>query len=165
MDKQVPFYHKITRRLVSTKPAAWLLSRFAHLIDRFLLSRTNGRYSAAVILTGMPIINLTTIGARSGRPRKVPLLSIPDGKNIILIASNWGQQHHPGWYHNIRSNPEVQVESQAGAPSYEAREVMGEERERYWETAVEYYPGYKAYKKWAKEREIPVIVLTPTDTK
>ncbi len=165
MDKQVPFYHKITRRLVSTKPAAWLLSRFAHLIDRFLLSRTNGRYSTAVILTGMPIINLTTIGARSGRPRKAPLLSIPDGKNIILIASNWGQQHNPGWYHNIRANPEVQIESEVGMLYYEAREAKGAARQRYWQTAVDYYPGYKAYEKWARDREIPVIVLTPKDSR
>jgi deazaflavin-dependent oxidoreductase (nitroreductase family) len=124
---------------------------------------TNGRYSAAKLLFGMPVVCLTTTGARSGQPRTVPLLAIPDDENIILIASNWGQGHHPGWYYNLRANPEVHVEYNGFISPYFAQQAAGEERERKWRTAVDFYPGYEAYKKWAKGREIPVFVLSPIE--
>jgi deazaflavin-dependent oxidoreductase (nitroreductase family) len=102
-----------------------------------------------------------TIGAKSGRPRTVPLLGIPDQEKIILIASNWGQNRHPGWYYNVRANPDVRVESEGRELFYTAREVEGAERQGCWETAVQHYPGYEAYKRWTNGREIPVIVLAP----
>lgn len=155
--------YRLTRKTISTRPIAWLLSHTAHLFDRFLMSLTGGRYSLAALITGLPVINLTTTGAKSGRPRTVPLLGIPDGPNLILIASNWGRGRHPGWYYNLRANPEVQVEADGRTAAYMACEVDGPERERCWQTAVQCYPGYEAYKKWAGGREIPVIVLTPTN--
>lgn len=160
-DQPVSGLYRITRKLISTRTAAWLLSRVAHLADRFLLSVTNGRTSFAALTTGLPVISLTTVGARSKQPRTVPLLGIPDGENLILIASNWGQGRHPGWYYNIRANSDVQVAWDGRTKSYTAREVEGAERQQYWKMAVQYYPGYEAYKRWADGREIPVFLLTP----
>ncbi len=160
MGKQsVNARHRIARKLFSVKPVVWLLSHTAHLIDRFFISVTDGRVSAAGTLAGVPVISLTTTGAKSGQPRTIPLLGIPDGDNIVLIASNWGQGHHPAWYYNIRANPAVQVALNGRTTPYMAYEAQGEERQRCWQMAVQIYPGYEAYKKWTNGREIPVLVL------
>lgn len=165
MDDEAPGFYLAARKYVSKRPVAWLFSHFAHHVDRGLMWLTNGRYSAGKLLFGMPIICLTTTGARSGQPRTVPLLAVPDGENIILVASNWGQGHHPGWYYNVRANPEVLVEHNGVKSPYIARQAAGEEREGKWGTAVRFYPGYEAYKKWAKGREIPVFVLLPQENR
>jgi deazaflavin-dependent oxidoreductase (nitroreductase family) len=160
-DRPFRGHQGLAKKIFSVRPVVWLLARTAHVVDRALLSLTDGRYSAAALLTGLPVIGLTTIGAKSGRPRTVPLLGIPDEENLIVIASNWGQGRHPGWYYNVRANPDVQVESDGRELFYTAREVEGVERQRCWETAVQHYPGYEAYKRWTNGREIPVIVLAP----
>jgi deazaflavin-dependent oxidoreductase (nitroreductase family) len=162
-SKQEPVrgYQKLMKRLFRVRPAVWFLSNTAHLIDSFLMSVTNGRHSAAALLMGLPVISLTTTGAKSGRPRTVPLLGIPDGENMILIASNWGQGHHPGWYYNIRTNPRVEVTIQGQTTTYIAHKTEGEERQECWQRAAGIYPGYEAYKKWTRGREIPVIRLVP----
>jgi deazaflavin-dependent oxidoreductase (nitroreductase family) len=155
------WHHRISQKLISARIVTWLLSHSAHIIDRYTMRLTNGRFSAAALFTGLPVICLTTIGARSGRPHTIPLLGIPDGQNLIIIASNWGQGHHPAWYYNIRANPDVQVKKDGRTYAYIAHEAAGEERQRCWQTAVQCYPGYEAYKKWTDGREIPVIVLAP----
>ena len=88
---------RTVRRVIATPPAAWLLARTIHRVDGATLRLSRGRTTASALLSGLPIIQLTTIGARSGRPRTVPLVGIPDGDRLILIASNWGQTKHPAW--------------------------------------------------------------------
>jgi deazaflavin-dependent oxidoreductase (nitroreductase family) len=149
----------MARKIFSVRPVAWLLSHTAHRIDRLLMLATNGRYSAAGLLAGLPVISLTTIGAKSGQSRTVPLLGIPDGENLILISSNWGQGHHPAWYYNIRANPAVQVVLNGRAIDYMAHETQGEDRQKLWQAATRIFPGYEAYKKRSAGREIPVILL------
>ena len=107
------------------------------------------------------MITLTTIGAKSGRPRSVPLIGIPDGDELILVASNWGQERHPGWYYNLRANPRVIASMNGSKQAYMAREAAGEERARYWQKAAGVYGGYEAYKSRVGEREIPVVILSP----
>jgi deazaflavin-dependent oxidoreductase (nitroreductase family) len=113
------------------------------------------------LLVGLPIITLTTTGARSGLRRSVPLVGIPDGDKIILIASNWGQKRHPAWYYNLLANPGVRVSHDSTARDYIAREAKGEEYAYYWNKAVSANAGYSAYRQRTGGREIPVIVLTP----
>ena len=151
--------HQLFRKIFSIRPVTWLLSHVAHRLDRFLMTVTNGRYSAAGLLAGLPLISLTTIGAKSGQPRTIPLLGIPDGDNLIVIASNWGQGRHPAWYYNVRANPKVQLGLNGRVFDYVAYETEGKERQRCWQMAVQVYPGYNAYKKWSGTRQIPVIVL------
>jgi deazaflavin-dependent oxidoreductase (nitroreductase family) len=113
---------------------------------------------ASALVTGLPIIALTTTGARSGRPRTVPLVRVPDGERLILIASNWGQAKHPAWYYNVKANPQVTITRDGVTRPYVAREVVGEERAACWGRAVALYPGYRGYAERAG-REIPVVVL------
>ena len=155
---------RTVRRVIATPPAAWLLARTIHRVDGATLRLSRGRTTASALLSGLPIIQLTTIGARSGRPRTVPLVGIPDGDRLILIASNWGQTKHPAWYYNVKAHPEVKITGR-DVPAervYMAREVTGEERERCWAKAVALYPGYRGYAARAG-REIPIIVLESPD--
>ncbi|MFO7661156.1 MAG: nitroreductase family deazaflavin-dependent oxidoreductase [Chloroflexota bacterium] len=146
------------RKIIATRLVGWGLSHTIHHLDRAVIRLSDGRTSAAALFTGLPIIALTTTGARSGRPRTVPLVGIPDDERLILIASNWGQERHPGWYHNIRANPQVTVRYDGQEAEYTAREVSGEEREAYWKRATTLYPGYRQYAV-RTGREIPIMVL------
>ena len=150
------------RRVIATQPVAWLLARTIHHVDGATLRLSSGRTTASAVLSGLPIIQLTTTGARSGRPRTVPLVGIPDGERLILIASNWGQAKHPAWYYNVKANPQVTITRDGVARPYIAREVTGEERAACWGRAVAVYPGYRGYAARAA-RGIPVIVLESSE--
>ena len=80
---------------------------------------------------------------------------------MVLIASNFGRAHHPGWYHNLRANPQATLATGGQSRTYVAREATGPEREVYWRKAVDLNPGYAAYEARTGGREIPVIVLMP----
>jgi len=149
---------RAVRRVIAARPAAWLLARTIHHIDRAVLRLSGGRTTAAALFSGLPILAVTTTGARSGRPRTVPLVAVPDGERLILIASNWGQSSHPAWYYNMKANPQVIVGDGLAARHGLAREVVGEERAACWAKAVAVYPGYDAYARRAG-REIPVILV------
>lgn len=155
--------HALTRRVVSSSWGAKLASTFAHHLDRPLIRWTNGRYSVASLLAGLPLVNLTTIGRKSGQPRTVPLVGMRDEEKLILIASNWGGNKHPAWYYNLTANPQVTVTVNGRTAPYTAREATEPERETYWELARQTYVGYDKYKDRAANRTIPVIVLTPAN--
>jgi deazaflavin-dependent oxidoreductase (nitroreductase family) len=92
----------------------------------------------------------------------VPLVAIPDGEGLILIASNWGRTHHPSRYYNLKASPKVAVTFRNRTRDYIAREVEGAERDACWNKAVEAYPGYAAYEERCTPRKIPLIVLAPS---
>jgi deazaflavin-dependent oxidoreductase (nitroreductase family) len=155
-------WQEAVKSITATRPVAWLLARVLHHIDAAIIKLTSGRHSATEIMTGLPILVLTTTGARTGKPHVVPLLALREGDNLVLIASNFGQSHHPAWYYNLCANPEVSVSIGGFSRTYYAGEVDGAEREGYWNRVVKLYKGYDAYKDRARGRKIPVIVLTPT---
>ena len=101
------WWQRLLQRLASTRTGAWVFSRIAHRIDRVLLGLSDGRVSTSRVLAGVPTVRLTTTGAKTGLDRTVPVMGIPDGENWVLIASNWGGDSHPAWYHNLSANPEV----------------------------------------------------------
>ncbi len=145
--------------MASISIVAWVFSYSMHHVDRLVLRLSKGRHTAVNLLTGLPVVTLTAIGAKSGRARAVPLIGIPVEDKVVLIASNWGQNHHPSWYYNLKANPEVVLAIKGEESSYLASEVSGDEREQYWQEAVSIYAGYAAYKQRTGGREIPVMVL------
>ena len=157
------FLQTTVRRLAATAPVAALLVPLAHRLDRLALRLSGGRTTAVGLLAGLPLITLTTVGAKSGQLRSVPLVGIPDGDGLILVASNFGQEHHPAWYYNLRKNPYASVKIGGVARSYRAEEVSGAEYDRCWARAVTLYAGYAAYKTRTGGRQIPILVLTPAD--
>jgi deazaflavin-dependent oxidoreductase (nitroreductase family) len=108
----------------------------------------------------LPVLLLTTTGRRSGRKRTTPLVYLPDGENMVVIASNGGSDRHPEWWLNLRSQPKAEVQVGANARSVIAGVAEGAERERLWREVVELYHGYDEYSRMT-DREIPVVVLKP----
>lgn len=113
-------------------------------------------------LRGMPIVLLTTVGAKSGKLRKTPLMRVEHEGEYALVASLGGAPKHPVWYYNVKKNPRVELQDASDKREYLAREVTGEEKALWWERAVAAYPDYAEYQE-RTDREIPVFVLTPTD--
>jgi deazaflavin-dependent oxidoreductase (nitroreductase family) len=140
-----------------SKPGSWFFVNVAMRIDRVLLPLSRGRLSISV---GRRVGILESVGAKSGQVRKTPLLFIRDGDHVVLIASMGGAPRHPAWLHNIRANPRVSFLGPGGTSgAYLAREAEGDERDRLWDEAVDYYSGYATYEVRAGERQIPVVVL------
>jgi deazaflavin-dependent oxidoreductase (nitroreductase family) len=146
-------------RVAASRPGSWFYVNVAPIVDRRLLRWSNGRVSISV---GQPVLLLEVVGAKSGQVRRTPLVFAADGEDVILIASRGGDTKHPGWFHNLKANPDVQLYA-PGARSgrYRAKIVEGEERERAWKRAVRVYPGYETYRERAGSRRIPVVVLSP----
>jgi deazaflavin-dependent oxidoreductase (nitroreductase family) len=124
-----------------------------------LFERSNGAESNT--LRGMPVIVLTTVGAKSGKLRKNALMRVEHDGEYAVVASLGGSPSHPVWYYNVVANPHVELQDGATRRDYTAREVSGAEKALWWERAVAAYPDYAAYQR-RTEREIPVFVLTPT---
>jgi deazaflavin-dependent oxidoreductase (nitroreductase family) len=122
------------------------------LIEEFRANRGGGP------MAGRRLLLLTTSGAKSGRPHTAPMMYIPDGERLLVIASNIGAPSHPDWYRNLVANPDVTVE--VGDQTYAARAstIVGAERERIWAGIVERYPFFAEHQ--AKTaRQIPVVAL------
>lgn len=111
-------------------------------------------------MKGKPIILLTTIGAKTGKLRKTPLMRVEHDGQYAVVASLGGAPKHPVWYHNIKKNPLVELQDGSDTRDYDAREVFGDEKATWWQRAVEAFPDYADYQT-KTERQIPVFVLTP----
>ena len=126
--------------------------------------RSGGQRANTLADTGLPIIVVSTRGAKSGKVRKFALMRVEHGGAYALVASKGGAPEHPLWYHNLIAHP-TQVMVQDGPEPFDAqvREVHGEERARWWERAVAAYPPYAEYQE-RTERQIPVLVATRRET-
>lgn len=149
------------RQFAASGPGAWLFARLLKHIDRPVHRLTRGRHTFASLVSGIPVVMLTTVGARSGRLRTVPLLGIPDEGDIAIIASNFGQHRHPAWYHNLRARPDVEVVVDGRRRPVRAVLADGERRARIWQSGLHIYPGFGQYERRAAHRDIAVFVLTP----
>lgn len=114
------------------------------------------------MLNGMPVIILTSVGARSGRLRKSPLMRVEHDGEYAVVASLGGAPKHPVWYYNLVANPHVELQDGPEKHDYTAREVTGAEKAIWWDRAVAAYPPYTDYQE-KTERQIPVFVLTRLD--
>jgi deazaflavin-dependent oxidoreductase (nitroreductase family) len=144
-------------------PGMWrVYAPTLHHLDRIVYRFTDGRSTVTSWLTGLPIVQLTTVGAKSGLRRTLPLVAIPHEDGWVVIASNFGQPRHPAWYYNLRANPQVTVSCEGQTREMSARELEGEERDRWYERGIQMYPGWTSYReRTAAYRRIPVIELMP----
>ena len=118
--------------------------------------------TAAHDLRGMPIIVLTSVGAKSGMLRKTALMRVEHDGEYAVVASQGGAPTHPVWYWNLTKTPQVELQDGAEKHDYLAREVTGDEKAVWWERAVAAYPPYADYQT-KTERQIPVFLLTRTE--
>lgn len=111
-------------------------------------------------MRGMPVIILTSKGARTGKIRKTPLMKVEHDGRYAVVASLGGAPKHPLWYYNVVANPLVELQDGPVRRDMIAREVSGEEKAVWWERAVTAFPDYADYQK-KTEREIPLFVVEP----
>ena len=120
--------------------------------------RSGGQRANTLLDTGWPIIIVTTRGNRSGKLRKFGLMRVEHDGEYALVASKGGAPENPLWYHNLKARPSaLMVQDGPEAFNFEAREVSGDERARWWDRAVAAYPPYAEYQT-KTDRQIPVFV-------
>lgn len=132
-------------------------------VHRALLRLSGGRvgWQAA----GMPMLELTTIGRKSGERRSTMLSSpLQLGDTLVIVASRGGDDTHPAWYHNIVANPDVEVVLKGGPPTaMRGRVATAEERAELWPRVTRDHANYAGYQR-RTEREIPLVLLEPVDS-
>jgi deazaflavin-dependent oxidoreductase (nitroreductase family) len=133
-------------------PATWVRDQVE------LYEGSNG--TKGTTLRGLPVIILTTVGVKSGKLRKVPLMRVEHEGVYAIVASLGGAAKNPVWYYNVLADPHVEVRDRTDTWDMRAREVAGEEKAAWWDRAVTAYPDYAKYQQ-KTEREIPVFVLEP----
>jgi deazaflavin-dependent oxidoreductase (nitroreductase family) len=148
----------------SLKPVSLFYARTLHHLDRRVFQLSNGKTTFAAWASGLPIAMLETTGAKSGRKNTLPVVGIPEGEDLIVIASNYGQARHPAWYHNLKAHPRARVTVDGATREMHAFEVTDPaERERLFEQASRQFIVFPAYKKRTDKigRRIPIIRLKP----
>jgi F420H(2)-dependent quinone reductase len=133
-------------------PSGWARKQ----VERY--EATNGEKGGE--LQGRPVIVLTSVGAKTGKIRKTPLMRVEHEGTYAVVASLGGSPEHPVWYHNLNADPHVELQDRATKRDYTAREVVGDEKAVWWERAVATWPEYAKYQT-KTERQIPVFVLEP----
>jgi deazaflavin-dependent oxidoreductase (nitroreductase family) len=127
-------------------------------IHRAILKVSFGKYGWQA--AGMPVLELTTIGRKSGEPRSCMLTSpLQVGDVYVIVASRGGDDHHPAWFLNLQSNPEVTVSIRGGQPEKKCARIASEqERAEMWPKIITKFRNYGGYQE-KTSREIPVILL------
>ncbi|MCU1700407.1 MAG: deazaflavin-dependent nitroreductase family protein [Mycobacterium sp.] len=112
-------------------------------------------------LEGRPVVILTSVGAKSGKVRKNPVMRIVDGHRYVAVASAGGSPTNPSWYANLVAHPRVRLQDGTSVKEFQAREVTGHEKRYYWAVAERFWPHFPEYRRLAGCRDIPIMVLEP----
>ena len=128
-------------------------------VHQVVYDRSGGRIGAS--LAGRPMLLLRTTGARTGQARTAALLYVRDGEDYAVIASKGGDDRHPGWYHNLIADPDVEIQVGTDTVPVRARVAQGDERDRLWAAADAVNKGQYTTYQSRTDREIPVVVLAP----
>jgi deazaflavin-dependent oxidoreductase (nitroreductase family) len=123
---------------------------------------TNGAEANTLRDTGYPIVVITSVGAKSGKLRKNPVMRVERDGKYVAIASKGGAPEQPEWYYNFLAHPEVDLQDGAEPRTYRARLLEGDERAEWWQYAVDTWGTYASYQE-KTDREIPVFLLEPVD--
>jgi deazaflavin-dependent oxidoreductase (nitroreductase family) len=152
-------YGKLTSAARPPRPGspafkAWtLLTQVNTTAYRLTGGRVGGSFDRA------PVLLLHHVGRRSGQERVAPLLYLPDGDDLVIVASYGGAPRSPAWFHNLRAHPDTVVQVGREQRPVTAREATAAERARLWPALIDLYPAYGDYQA-RTEREIPLVVLT-----
>lgn len=141
-------------------------AKVVNLVHRNLFHATNGLIGGKV--GRMPVVELTTIGRKSGKRRSTMLTTpIHDDDTVVLVASYGGDDRHPTWFLNLRDNPDVEIRMMGRHRRMRARVATDTERATLWPKVIGTYRGYAQYQR-STERQIPLVILEPrpdtTDT-
>ena len=163
-QRQYSAFQFLNQKFGSTRVGSWLYARTLHHLDRAFLKLTRVRTPLSSVLAGLPEVMVTTVGAKTGRSRTLPLVYIrdeADPNTFAVVASNFGQHHNPAWYYNLKASPRARCSFGGQTGEYVAHEATGEEYEKFWRRAADTYIGYPLYQQRAGGRHIPIMVMSP----
>lgn len=135
----------------------WVVRAFTR-VNVWLYKLSGGRLMNRY--AGDPICLVTMTGAKSGKRRIVPLMYVPHGDNVILVASLAGAPQNPFWYHNLRAHPNIEVGYDGQRRNLRARIVDSTEKAELWPICVEHYASFEDYQK-RTNRDIPIFICEP----
>lgn len=148
---------RVLGTIAATRPGARVFRAVLPALDRTTRRLTGGEHTFTELV--LPTLVLVSTGRRSGLERRQPLVHQPTEDGWAVVGSNWGQERHPAWTHNLLARPDAHVEVDGEVVPVTARLTEGEERERLYRRFEELSPNYREYRDWSGDREIRVFVL------
>ena len=145
----------------STRWGAWMFSKTLRHMDDLMGRLTHGRASAPEVLAGLPVLDLTTIGRKSGQRRTSHLISVPVGDTLALLGTNFGQPSTPAWVLNLEADPHASVTYKTRTLEVLARPATEEEQAQVFAASSGIYGGYQKYQTRITGRRVRVFVLEP----
>jgi deazaflavin-dependent oxidoreductase (nitroreductase family) len=154
-------FQRMMQALVSSRPGAWLFSRLLPTLDTVVGKLSGGRTSVPALLAGLPVLDVTTTGRKSGLRRTTHLLSVPVGEDLALLGTNFGQPATPGWVFNLEADPQAEVTFKNRTLPVVARPASEAERDEVMRLAAGIYGGYAKYQTRISGRTVRIFVLEP----
>ena len=145
----------------ATKAGSWMAQRTIYRLDRPLYRWTDGKVTVPGVAIGIPVLLLTTTGAKSGLERTMPVMGVPLGEGIALLGTNFGQPKAPAWVFNLEAHPEAVVRWRDRSAVVVARPATDAERELAWTNAARLYHGFAEYRKRITDRPVRMFILEP----
>ena len=147
--------------LAGTRPGAWFFSKVLRHLDTGMARLTGGRTTIAELLAGLPVLDVTTTGRRSGQRRTSHLIAIPHGETLALLGTNFGQSSTPAWVHNLEADPRAHAQFKQRGRDVVARPASDDEIAAIFAASREYYGGYAKYQQRITGRTVRAFVLEP----
>lgn len=144
-------------------PMVRAIMKLASRFNVWLYQRTDGRFGGKFVIGGAPVCLLTMTGRKTGLRRTTPLIHIPHGEDILLVASQGGLDTHPLWYRNLLANPDVEINAFGNVRQMIARQATPEEKSALWPTIRAVHPDFDEYQA-RTDRDIPVMICSPRRT-
>lgn len=154
-------FQRLIQGLASTRPGAWVFAKVLRHLDDAATRLSRGRLSAPEVLAGLPVLDLTTTGRKSGSPRASHLISIPVGDDLAVIGSNFGQPSTPAWVLNLEAEPTATVVYKQRTVAVVARPASEDEARDVMERSRAIYGGYEKYVQRISGRRVRIFVLEP----
>lgn len=149
------------RQFAATAVGSWLLARLMPTLDRATFRVTGHRLTLTAIVSGLPVVRLTTTGARTAMPHAVSVIGFSTPQGLIVATGNFGRPSEPAWSANLRRNPRAILVQGRLAQAVVAHELTGDARATAWRQCLDIYPGGAAYARRASPRAIALFVLDP----
>ena len=152
-------FQRLTQAFAATRPGAWVFAKVLRHLDDAVSRLSRGGLSAPEVLAGLPVLDLTTTGRKSGSPRASHLISIPVGDDLAVIGSNFGQPNTPAWVLNLEAQPRATVAYKQRTVSVAARPATEDEARDVMERSRVIYGGYEKYVQRISGRRVRIFVL------
>lgn len=152
-------FQRVVQAFASTRPGAWAFAKSLRHVDDAVGRLSRGRLSGPGVLAGLPVLDITTIGRKSGQPRSSHLISIPVGDDLALLGTNFGQPGTPAWVLNLEAEPRATVTYRGRTVEVVTRPATDAERDEVMANSAGVYGGYQKYQARITGRRVRIFVV------